>query len=142
MDESKNGGDSHETQRSQTPCRAGLLRHLHGVIAVADMLALPPDRYILIQIKEEACMKYISARDILPDSLLKELQTYVQGGYLYIPVDGKRHGHWGEASGYRRELDERNQKIRSEYRNGNPVQTLSDKYCLSAHAIRKIIYQK
>ena len=87
-------------------------------------------------------MKYISARDILPDSLLKELQTYVQGGYLYIPVDGKHHGHWGEASGYRRELDERNQKIRSEYRNGNPVQTLSDKYCLSVHAIRKIIYQK
>ena len=107
--------ENHETQRSQTLCRADPLRHLYGVIIVADMSALPPDRFILIKIKEEACMKYISAKDILPDSLVRELQTYIQGGYIYI---------------------------RSEYRNGSPVQTLAEKYCLSVHAIRKIIYQK
>ena len=87
-------------------------------------------------------MKYISAKDILPDSLVRELQTYIQGGYIYIPTDEKRPRRWGEASGYRRELEERNQRNRAEYRNGSPVQTLAEKYCLSVHAIRKIIYQK
>ena len=87
-------------------------------------------------------MKYISAKDILPDSLVKELQTYIQGGYIYVPMKEKRPRRWGEASGYRRELEERNQKIRSEYRSGSPVQTLAEKYCLSVPAIRQIIYQK
>ena len=31
-------------------------------------------------------MKYISAKDILPDSLVRELQTYIQGGYIYVPM--------------------------------------------------------
>lgn len=29
-------------------------------------------------------MKYINAKDLLPDALVKELQSYVQGGYLYV----------------------------------------------------------
>ena len=32
-------------------------------------------------------MKYINARNILPDALVKELQSYMQGGYLYIPAN-------------------------------------------------------
>ena len=35
-------------------------------------------------------MKCISAKDILPDSLVRELQTYIQGGYIYVPTDEKR----------------------------------------------------
>lgn len=41
------------------------------------MLALQLDYYI----KEEARMKYLNAQVILPDALVKELQTYVQGEY-------------------------------------------------------------
>ncbi len=30
-------------------------------------------------------MKYINAKILLPDELVKELQKYIQGGYIYIP---------------------------------------------------------
>lgn len=30
-------------------------------------------------------MKYINAAEILPEKLLKELQTYIEGEVLYIP---------------------------------------------------------
>ena len=32
-------------------------------------------------------MKYINANSLLPDKLVKELQRYIQGGYIYIPDD-------------------------------------------------------
>ena len=53
-------------------------------------------------------MKYINADMILPDSLVKELQKYVQAGYIYIPAIEEQHRSWGELSGYRKELDLRN----------------------------------
>ena len=31
-------------------------------------------------------MKYINAKDILPNALVKELQNYIQGGYIYVPI--------------------------------------------------------
>lgn len=66
------------------------------------MLALGLDKH---QSKEEARMKYRNAQEILPDALVKELQTYIQGGYLYVPVEEKQQKRWGEVSGYRQQLD-------------------------------------
>ena len=54
-------------------------------------------------------MKYINAKFLLPDALVKELQHYIQGGYR---------------------------------RQGASLEHLAEQYCLSIHAIRKIIYQK
>ena len=34
-------------------------------------------------------MKYINANDVLPANLLEQIQEYVQGEYLYIPVRDK-----------------------------------------------------
>lgn len=87
-------------------------------------------------------MKYINAKALLPDALIKELQGYIQGGYIYIPANPEQQKHWGELSGYRRELQQRNSKIIEEYRDGFSTEVLADKYCLSIYAIRKIIYQK
>ena len=87
-------------------------------------------------------MKYLNAQNILPNDLIKELQKYVQGGYIYDPVDEKNQKRWGEVSGYRQELATRNKKIKEEYRNGVSITSLSEKYCLSLYAVRKIIYQK
>lgn len=101
------------------------------------MLALPLD----IIIKEEARMKYINAKILLPDRLVKELQKYIQGGYIYVPALKEQKKHWGELSGYKRELQERNQQIIAEYRDGISAEELADKYFLSVYAIRKIIYQ-
>ena len=87
-------------------------------------------------------MKYINAKNILPDTLVRELQSYIQGGYLYVPADQTQQKRWGEASGYRQELQRRNCKIVEEFQNGTSMKALAEKYFLSVSAIRKIIYQK
>ena len=86
-------------------------------------------------------MKYINAKNLLPDALVKELQSYIQGGYLYVPADQAQQ-RWGEASGYRQELQQRNRQIVEEFQNGTSMEALAEKYFLSVSAIRKIIYQK
>lgn len=60
-------------------------------------------------------MKYMNAKDILPDLLVKELQEYIQGGYIYIPANEKQHRRWGEVSGYKEELRQRNIEIVKAY---------------------------
>ena len=102
------------------------------------MLALLLDDHL----KEEACMKYINAKDLLPDALVRELQNYLQGGYLYVPTDQAQQKRWGEVSGYRQELQQRNRCIIEEFQDGTSVEALAEKYFLSVSAIRKIIYQK
>ncbi|MCI9373895.1 MAG: hypothetical protein HFI52_10910 [Lachnospiraceae bacterium] len=87
-------------------------------------------------------MKYRNANEILPVMLVEELQKYVQAGYIYIPAKTEQHKSWGELSGCRKELDDRNKKIISDYKQGMSVENLADFYHLSVYAIRKIIYQK
>lgn len=87
-------------------------------------------------------MKYINANEILPVRLIEELQEYMQAGYIYIPAKAEQHKSWGELSGYRKELENRNKKIISEYKQGVSMEELADYYYLSVYAIRKIIYQK
>lgn len=87
-------------------------------------------------------MKYLNAQVILPDTLVKELQNYIQGGYIYVPVEQEQQKRWGEVSGYRQELAQRNQQIKEEYQSGISMESLSEKYGLSLYAVRKIIYQK
>ncbi|MEE0435586.1 MAG: CD3324 family protein [Peptococcaceae bacterium] len=85
-------------------------------------------------------MKYINANEILPEALVRELQQYLSGGYIYVPsVQAKG---WGEVSGYRRELASRNRAIVCAYREGTTVPELAKRYALSESAIRKIIYQQ
>lgn len=87
-------------------------------------------------------MKYINANEILPKPLIKELQNYVQGGYVYVPIKTDERKNWGEQSSYRLELDRRNEKIRQEYKNGVSLDILADRYYLSVSAVKKIIYKK
>lgn len=87
-------------------------------------------------------MKYINANAILPDMLVEELQKYVQAGYIYIPAKDEQHKSWGELSGYRKKLYERNEIIMKKYQSGVSIEELAEEYYLSVYAIRKIIYQK
>ena len=68
------------------------------------------------------------------------LQEYVQGGYVYIPA--REHKSWGEKSGSRGALAQRNEEIRSQKQAGATLEALAETYHLSVSAIRKIIYQK
>ena len=122
--------------RSQQAATAAWSRKCRGGIRWLPVM----DRICSVD-KEEARVDYINAGELLPPALVRELQRYVQGGYLYVPADRTRKKRWGERSGYRQELERRNRAIRQAYRQGAAVEKLADAYALSQSAIRKIIYQ-
>jgi Mor family transcriptional regulator len=84
-------------------------------------------------------VNYKNGRDVLPPSLLKELQKYIQGDLIYIPKPAEKRAHWGEVSGTRKLLADRNKEICLYYTNGWSVADLERKYHLSGESIRKII---
>ncbi len=86
-------------------------------------------------------MQYENARDILPESLLKEVQKYAEGKAIYIPKRTKREG-WGEASGYREKLNKRNAAILSRYSAGSSIMEIAEEFYLSPETIKKIVYGK
>ena len=87
-------------------------------------------------------MRYINAGDLLPEALVRELQRYVQGACLYVPVDRARRKGWGERSGARQMLDARNRAIRQAFRQGVSPEALGEQYHLSPASIRRIVYTK
>lgn len=87
-------------------------------------------------------MKYVNADIILPESLLKEVQKYVQGGMMYIPTPPQARKGWGENSGGRTFLDQRNEEIRRNFSGGASIPQLSEQFCLSCDSIKKIVYAK
>ena len=86
-------------------------------------------------------MKYENAKDILPASLLEEVQKYAEGRAIYIPKRSRSKG-WGEASGYRDLLKKRNIKIRSRYSAGASIFEIAEEFFLSPESIKKIVYGK
>lgn len=87
-------------------------------------------------------MSYIKAEEILPEELIRQLQEYADGVYIYIPrKPGTRHP-WGQETDYKAELKLRNDRIRSDYAAGTSVVALSCKYHLSEKSIRRILQKK
>ena len=87
-------------------------------------------------------MSYIKAETILPEELIRQIQEYADGVYIYIPrKPGTRHP-WGQETDYKAELKLRNDRIRSDYAAGTSVVALSCKYHLSEKSIRRILQKK
>ena len=86
-------------------------------------------------------MKYKNASDVLPVSLLKEVQKYAAGETLYFPKDEERK-KWGEATGSRVFFQERNSEIRKKYLQKASIEHLADEYNLSVETIRKIVFRQ
>ncbi|MFR2839362.1 MAG: CD3324 family protein [Zhenhengia sp.] len=84
-------------------------------------------------------MKYTNAQNILPKEVIKVIQQYVDGIYLYIPRKNENRKSWGENSGLKNELIERNTQIYNSFNNGSSVKDLANKYYLTQNNIRKII---
>ena len=85
-------------------------------------------------------MKYVNAAEILPEKLLKELQTYIDGDVLYVPKAFTKK-EWGAVNGSRTFYQERNKEIQSLYKEGYSIDMLSKQYGLAYSTIKKIIYQ-
>ena len=87
-------------------------------------------------------MSYIKAEEILPEDLIRQIQKYADGVYIYIPrKPGTRHA-WGQETDYKAELKLRNDRIRSDYAAGVSVALLSRKYHLSEKSTRRILQKQ
>jgi Mor family transcriptional regulator len=84
-------------------------------------------------------MKYINGKDVLPQSLLEQLQGYVQGELLYIPRQENTRAGWGAINGTRLMIKARNTEICRMYEEGSTVQELMQQYHLSEDSIRKVL---
>lgn len=84
-------------------------------------------------------MKYIKAQNILPEKVIRIIQEYVDGEFIYIPRKYGEQKAWGEKSGARESLMKRNKEIYRRYRDGATITVLSQEYFLSEQSIRRII---
>ncbi|WP_409344689.1 CD3324 family protein [Paenibacillus sp. MBLB4367] len=84
-------------------------------------------------------MSYKNGKDILPPSLLKQLQEYIQGEIVYIPKREQKRAGWGENNGTKLIIERRNKEIYRLYKSGWTIMELIQSYHLSEDSIRKII---
>lgn len=87
-------------------------------------------------------MKYRKAQNVLPEELIKLIQEYVDGDYIYIPRKNGEKKTWGESSGTKDLLKSRNMEIYRKYKDGKSAEELSYEYYLSEQSIRRILYQE
>ena len=54
-------------------------------------------------------MRYQKANEILPKELVELIQSYMDGGYVYIPRKEENRKSWGETSSARKEIQAGNE---------------------------------
>lgn len=86
-------------------------------------------------------MSYVKADDVLPKVLVEEIQKYVDGQLVYIPRKKENLLSWGEKSGTKEKLAERNQTIVNHYYSGETISALSKMYYLSEKRVQGIIHE-
>ena len=84
-------------------------------------------------------MSYKKANDILPYSLLRAVQQYIDGEYIYIPRKEDNKQPWGANTEIKETLQARNREILGKRLAGCPVAELAEQYFLSPKAIYKIL---
>ncbi len=85
-------------------------------------------------------MSYINATDFLPDTLIQEIQNYIQGTQIYIPMKGNKRIGWGEKNGTKEKLRKRNSQIKELKQSGVSIADLAKMHHLSCDSIKKIVY--
>ena len=84
-------------------------------------------------------MSYKKANDVLPHSLLSEVQQYIDGEYIYIPRKEDNKLPWGANTETRETLQARNREILAKRLEGCSAAELAEQYFLSTKAIYKIL---
>ncbi|GIO69106.1 CD3324 family protein [Paenibacillus sp. JTLBN-2024] len=87
-------------------------------------------------------MNYRNGRDVLPPSLLKELQKHIEGELIYIPKRSSERVGWGVNSGTRQMIERRNEEIYNLHCSGHSLEYLTKTFHLSVESIRKVIFKK
>ena len=87
-------------------------------------------------------MKHIKAKNVLPEEVIKIIQEYIDGEYIYIPRKNSNQKSWGEKNGIKDELSKRNNEIFNRFIQGITVKGLAEEYYLSEQSIRRIVNQQ
>ncbi len=82
-------------------------------------------------------MSYIRAEEVLPKSLIEEIQGYVSGVSIYIPCKEKKV--WGSQNKARHYYTVRNQEIFKKHQEGHTLKLLASEYALSEKRIQRIL---
>lgn len=86
-------------------------------------------------------MKYENAKNILPPELFSEVEKYAAGKLIYVPCSRTRLS-WGERTGMRRSIDDRNSALRRAFAEGKSIDDLAGEYYLSHETIKNIVYAR
>ena len=84
-------------------------------------------------------MGYKKATHVLPQHLLRAIQEYVDGEYLYIPRKEENRKQWGEVAPNRAQRAARNSEMVACRKAGRTVPQLAERYFLSEKAVYKIL---
>lgn len=84
-------------------------------------------------------MSYTKASSVLPHALLRAVQQYIDGEYLYIPRKEAQRLPWGAKTQTRSAIKARNREILSRHTAGSSVTELAARYFLSTKTIYKIL---
>jgi len=87
-------------------------------------------------------VEYINAKDVLPKTLILQIQQYVGGSIIYIPQKDNDKRLCGTSTNSRNEIVERNNEIKNKKKNGATIDDLMTEYHLSYDTIKSIVYRK
>jgi Mor family transcriptional regulator len=87
-------------------------------------------------------VEYINAKDVLPKTLILQIQQYIGGSMIYIPQRDDDRKSWGASTNSRSKIIERNNEIKDRKKNGATIDELMAEYHLSYDTIKSIIYRK
>lgn len=87
-------------------------------------------------------MSYLRAEFILPKELLELVQEYADGQYIYIPRKEGKHKNWGECTGTKQIVIQRDREIYHKYSKGTNTSELALEYYLSQKSIQRIILKE
>ncbi len=87
-------------------------------------------------------MRYQKAKEILPKELVELIQSYMDGGYVYIPEKRKTGKAGVRLPVPEKEIQARNREIYKKYRQGMKVQELAEQFYLSEKSIQRIVLQE
>ena len=86
-------------------------------------------------------MEYINAKDVLPETLIYEIQQYIGGSLIYIPQNDKNKTDVSKSRS-RNDIIVRNNIIKEKKKNGATIDELMREYYLSYDTIKSIVYRK
>lgn len=85
-------------------------------------------------------LRYQNATKVLPDELIEQIQQYIQGEYIYIPIKDREADI--NMTDYAIEIQKRDEHIYTKHLEGMKNIELAQRYLLSESSIRRIIIKR